>query len=219
PASPQTPLSSAEGVNHEQQLNTGPEHHYEQSQLNENQSQLTSAPRAHEISATPSSSNILPEGSKRKKKRRLTAFAEFLQDDDSYHVAFAMALIKDVPVPSVPGQLLKVHRDTLPPEPKHWKDLKSHAFGKLFIQAAHTEYDALKRRGTFIEVDRQGTDRPLPLLWVFKYKFDTDGYLVKFKARICVRGDLQMTEDNNYAATLAVRVFRALMAITAAFDL
>jgi reverse transcriptase-like protein len=54
---------------------------------------------------------------------------------------------------------------------------------------------------------------------VFKYKYDTDGYLVKFKARICVRGDLQITRDNNYAATLAVRVFRALMALAAAFDL
>jgi Reverse transcriptase (RNA-dependent DNA polymerase) len=60
---------------------------------------------------------------------------------------------------------------------------------------------------------------PLPLLWVFKYKFDTNGYLTKFKARLCVRGDLQTTEQDTYAATLAARTFRALMAISAAFDL
>jgi hypothetical protein len=54
---------------------------------------------------------------------------------------------------------------------------------------------------------------------VFKYKFDTDGYLIKFKARLCVRGDLQSTEQDIYAATLAVRIFRALVALTAAFDL
>ena len=59
----------------------------------------------------------------------------------------------------------------------------------------------------------------LPLLWVFKYKFDIDGYLEKFKARICVRGDLQDTSQDTYAATLAFRTFRALMAITAAYDL
>jgi hypothetical protein len=57
------------------------------------------------------------------------------------------------------------------------------------------------------------------LTWVFKYKFDTNGYLKKFKARICVRGDLQSTEQNMYAATLTARTFRALMAISAMFDL
>jgi Reverse transcriptase (RNA-dependent DNA polymerase) len=57
------------------------------------------------------------------------------------------------------------------------------------------------------------------LLWVFKYKFDTDGYLTKFKARLCVQGDLQSTEQDTYAATLAARTFRALIAIAAAFDL
>jgi len=61
--------------------------------------------------------------------------------------------------------------------------------------------------------------KPLPLLWVFTYKFDTDGYLTKFKARICVRGDLQYGHQDTYAATLAYRTFRALMALAAAFDL
>ena len=183
------------------------------------------APRAHEISATLSSSNILPEGTRRNKKRRLAFATEFADNDPlvHYNVAFAAALSESIrdslPVPATPGIKLKIHRDTLPPEPRYWKDLKSHSFGKYFIQAARDEYAALRQRGTFTEVDRQESDRPLPLLWVFKYKFDTDGYLVKFKARICVRGDLQLTRNDNYAATLAVRVFRALMALAAAFDL
>ena len=42
---------------------------------------------------------------------------------------------------------------------------------------------------------------------------------MKFKARLCVRGNLQSTEQDTYAATLAARTFRALMAIAAAFDL
>src|SRR5699024_576416 len=47
-----------------------------------------------------------------------------------------------------------------------------------------------------------------------------DGYLVKFKARICVRGDLQeMSFDDTRAATLAAKTFRTLMSITARFDL
>jgi len=57
-------------------------------------------------------------------------------------------------------------------------------------------------------------------MWVFVYKFDTNGYLIKHKARICVCGDLQPPDHrDNYAATLATHTFRALMAITATFDL
>lgn len=57
-------------------------------------------------------------------------------------------------------------------------------------------------------------------MWVFTYKLDSDGCLVKYKARLCVRGNLQETDyKDNYAATLAARTFRALMAILAAFYL
>jgi hypothetical protein len=60
----------------------------------------------------------------------------------------------------------------------------------------------------------------IPLTWVFTYKLNTDGYLTKFKARIYVRGDLQQRNNKDtYAATLAARIFRALMAIAAAYDL
>ena len=55
---------------------------------------------------------------------------------------------------------------------------------------------------------------------MFTYKFDTDGYLVKFKAHICIQGDLQrLSEKDTYAVTLAAKIFRAIMAIVAAFNL
>ena len=83
------------------------------------------------------------------------------------------------------------------------------------------EYNDLKRRETFKIVPKEeaSNEQILPLKWVFKYKLDSDGYLQKLKARLCVRGDLQITEEETYAATLAARIFRALMAIAAAFDL
>ena len=147
------------------------------------------APRASQISTNPHPSLILPEGSKRKKRR--------LADPTR----------------------LRLHRDTLPPEPRSWRDLATHRFGPNWVESAHSEFNQLIKRGTFKEIDRQGHHRPLPLLWVFKYKFDTEGYLIKFKARVVVRGDLQTSYADNYAATLTIRVFRALMALTAAFDL
>ena len=62
--------------------------------------------------------------------------------------------------------------------------------------------------------------KPLPLKWVFTYKFDKDGFLDRYKASICVRGDLQPpSEKEKYAATLAARIFRSLMAIAARFGL
>jgi len=69
-------------------------------------------------------------------------------------------------------------------------------------------------------VPKTAAIKTIPLIWVFTYKFDTDGYLSKFKARLCVRGDLQQPiHQDTYAATLAAKAFRALMAIVAAFDL
>ena len=56
-------------------------------------------------------------------------------------------------------------------------------------------------------------------MWVFTYKFDEDGLLYKYKARLVVRGDLQDDWGDTYAATLAARVFRFLMALAAAFGL
>ena len=83
------------------------------------------------------------------------------------------------------------------------------------------EYNDLKRRGTFkIVLKEEASNKQiLPLKWVFKYKLDSDGCLQKLKARLCVRGDLQITEEETYAATLAARIFHALMAIAAASDL
>ncbi len=54
---------------------------------------------------------------------------------------------------------------------------------------------------------------------MFTNKFDKNGYLLKEKARIVVRGDLHITDDDTYAATLATQTFRAVMALVATFDL
>jgi hypothetical protein len=89
-----------------------------------------------------------------------------------------------------------------------------------FLAAADKEYKDLERRGTFKVVKKTQATKTLPVMWVFDYKFDMNGYLAKQKARLCVRGDLQpWTNQDTYAATLAARTFRALMAVTAAFDL
>ena len=55
---------------------------------------------------------------------------------------------------------------------------------------------------------------------MFIYKTNISGYLTKFKAHLCVQGDLQeLTYKDTYAVILAVRLFRVLMAIIVIFNL
>lgn len=55
---------------------------------------------------------------------------------------------------------------------------------------------------------------------VYTYKCDQAGLLKKCKARLVVQGDQQqVSTEDTYAATLAARSFRTLMAITARCDL
>ncbi|KAM4062471.1 reverse transcriptase (RNA-dependent DNA polymerase) [Hirsutella rhossiliensis] len=79
--------------------------------------------------------------------------------------------------------------------------------GPDFKESIRKELHDLLRRGTWRLVERsKAQGSPLPL---------------KCKARICVRGDLQDEDDGRetYAATLAAKTFRIVMAIAARFGL
>ena len=52
--------------------------------------------------------------------------------------------------------------------------------------------------------EEANNEQILPLKWVFKYKFNSNGYLQKLKAQLYVYRDLQITEKETYAATLAI---------------
>src|SRR5205814_725922 len=111
----------------------------------------------------------------------------------------------------------------LPPEPRNWAEAMKHPFSQQWLEAAQAELNANWDKGVFTKVPEDsisGTEQVLLLKWVFHYKFDADGTLQKFKARICIRGDLQEPNDlDTYASTLAARSFRTMMAIIARCDL
>ena len=86
----------------------------------------------------------------------------------------------------------------------------------------NAELAALDNKQTWSVVNRPTGVQVVPLKWVYSYKFDDNGYIGKFKARICVRSDLQrrvVDLVNNRALTLAARTFRFMMALACAFDL
>jgi hypothetical protein len=55
---------------------------------------------------------------------------------------------------------------------------------------------------------------------MFIYKNDFDDYLIKYKARIMMKSDLQNVDSQDvYAATLISKMFRLLMTLVTAFHL
>ncbi|KAM4062356.1 reverse transcriptase (RNA-dependent DNA polymerase) [Hirsutella rhossiliensis] len=93
----------------------------------------------------------------------------------------------------------------------------------MFEQAERDHLQSHQKMGSWKEVAlntiSNGT-QILDCMWIYVYKYTKRGRLVKCKARLVVRGDQERrnTQDT-YAATLAGRSFRSLMAIAARFDL
>jgi hypothetical protein len=141
-------------------------------------------------------------------------------DIPHYLSVFTAELTK--PAGSVNNDIPRVHQTQLPKPPRFVKDLKDHAYSSGFKVALTKEWLALRSKGCFksTTLTKATVDAEcLPLMWVFTYKIAEDGYLLSFKARLVVRGDLQDQVDDTYAATLAIRNFRAMVAIANHFDL
>ncbi|APA14066.1 hypothetical protein sscle_12g088360 [Sclerotinia sclerotiorum 1980 UF-70] len=196
----------------ESELSSSPSSSLSQRDIITTTSSYNTAPLAEQIHADIDVSYII-QGSRRsqRKEHHTTAFSS-LPQLSSYFAVFAIGRSK--------LRTPRLHQNDLPPPPRFYHELVQHPYAREFRKACEDEINALKERKTFkyIDISTRG-QKPLPLLWVFTYKFDQDGYLIKFKARICARGDLQSTEEETYAATLTSQIFRAMMAIAAAFDL
>jgi hypothetical protein len=133
----------------------------------------------------------------------------------SFHAAFSIDLKRSNQKKS---QISKLHRDDLLVESRYWRQMLRHRFFQEFQMIAQKEFFELKKRDIFSWMKKANQSR-ISFIWVFKYKFDTDDYLKKFKTRLCVRNDLQSTNQNIYAITLTTKTFRALMTISIVFDL
>lgn len=119
----------------------------------------------------------------------------------------------------------KYHRKNLPLVPSSHGSLRGHKFEAEFKEAEKIHLESHQQMKSWIQISRRDpricNSQILDCMWVYTYKFDKHGYLRKCKARLVVRGDQQQkagTEDT-YAATLAGKSFRTLLAIAARFDL
>ena len=71
--------------------------------------------------------------------------------------------------------------------------MKNHPHQKGVLEPASREIQELTQKNTFKHVERTERTQIIPLTWVYRYKFDTDSFLTKYKSRLMctVRGDLR----------------------------
>jgi Reverse transcriptase (RNA-dependent DNA polymerase) len=89
------------------------------------------------------------------------------------------------------------------------------------MAAAAAEITSLEKNGTWTETETANAkSRILPGTWVFKRKRTPDGEISKYKARYCVRGDLEEGEPETFAPVVSwssVRLF-LILALTLNWD-
>ena len=117
-----------------------------------------------------------------------------------------------------------IHESELEPPPRGFHGYDRHTMREEFRDAemehlaSHTQthtWDVVKNKD--VPQDMQVLD----CMWVYVYKFTPDGFWIKCKARLVVRGDQQLKQytGETYAATLALRSFRMVAAMAAHYDL
>lgn len=149
-------------------------------------------------------------------KQRSNRFWDF--DQHRFHTPLQRAFVTGATLSR------KTHRKDVAPAPANYKQAKQHRFWAHFDAAMRDHLDEHDRHGSWEVVPyqegREHGERILGCQWVFTYKCDKHGNILKCKARLVVRGDQQEKTDlPTRATTLATTSLRVLLAIVAKFDL
>jgi hypothetical protein len=107
----------------------------------------------------------------------------------------------------------KFHINNLSKSLFHWKVMLRHLHVEKFLKVAQMKYDVIKTKKTWKIVDKRDDYKLISLKWIFIYKFNSNDFLFKYKARSIIRDDLQKINNaqNVYAATFALKIFRIMM--------
>ena len=105
------------------------------------------------------------------------------------------------------------------PDTLSFEQAMSDSHKEKWLAAAEEEIRALERHGAWLEVpfDEARNKNIVPSTWVFKVKRTPDGDIKKFKARLCLRGDLMRGVTDTYAPVVAfstVRIFLIMSIIS-----
>ena len=129
-----------------------------------------------------------------------------------YNAHFATYLSHSVASPSHAAFKARAVKD---PDTLSYNDAMKSADKDKWCEAAKLEITELEEKGTWKEVPMsEAKTKILPGTWVFRIKRKPSGEIKKYKARYCVRGDLEEENDEDtFAPTVAwstVRLFLVL---------
>ncbi|KAH9090111.1 hypothetical protein Ae201684P_014863 [Aphanomyces euteiches] len=107
-------------------------------------------------------------------------------------------------------------------EPQTFRDVDKSEYRRDWIEATNTEYQAMLHNSVWELVPLPADRKALKCKWVWKAKYDADGSLERFKARLCPKGYLQIAGvdfTDTYAPVLRLDSLRLLCALVATLDL
>lgn len=121
-----------------------------------------------------------------------------------------------------PGQANSAQSEVDHRDPESVKQAQESPQWSDWKQAMQSEYDALMSNGTWELVQIPDGVKPLPCRWLFKTKYNADGSIERYKARLVAGGHKQregVDYDDVYAPVSRHTSFRTLLAKVAAEDL
>ncbi|PLW38782.1 hypothetical protein PCASD_12562 [Puccinia coronata f. sp. avenae] len=106
-------------------------------------------------------------------------------------------------------------------DPRTYGDILGRLDESHWLMAVEVELNNIRRHEVWVVAPLTPGVKPLDTTWVFKRKFDADGELLKYKARLCVRGFRQI-EGIDYDATFAptgrLTTLRLILGLAALHD-
>ena len=104
------------------------------------------------------------------------------------------------------------------PTPKTWQSAMNLPDGPYWRQAVEEELESMRKNEVFQVVDRRQAvetgSKVLRLFWLFKRKYNAQGEIVKYKARLVVLGNEQESGIDffeNYAPVVNIESLRVLI--------
>jgi hypothetical protein len=85
---------------------------------------------------------------------------------------------------------------------KGYNAMLKHLYLTKYKQAMLKEFNSLIDYKTFKYKEHSNNKKLVLLIWVYANKFDKDGFLTNFKAKLVAREDLYKTEEETYAIIL-----------------
>ena len=101
-------------------------------------------------------------------------------------------------------------------DPKTLREARSFDDRSEWEKAIHVELDQLKKFGTWKLVECPSNTIPIPNKWVFLKKYNKEGELTKYKARLVVKGCAQQPGFNysdTFSLVVRLETIRAILSI------